>query len=53
LHTDDIERDHRQLLAQGIKIVRGPEEAPYGKVLVFVDLYGNLWDLIQPAQAQV
>ena len=46
LHTDDFERDHDNLLQKGIKIVRGPSEEEYGKVLVFEDLYGNLWDLI-------
>ena len=49
LHTDNLERDHLHLLKEKIEIVREPEEAPYGKVLVFRDLYGNLWDLIQPA----
>jgi len=46
LHTDDFERDHANLIEQGITIVRGPSEEEYGKVLVFADLYGNLWDLI-------
>lgn len=49
LTTDNFERDHRNLLEQGVRIVRPPSEEPYGKVLVFADLYGNLWDLIQPA----
>ena len=48
LHTDDIRRDHAQLLAAGVTIVREPAGQPYGTVLVFADLYGNLWDLIQP-----
>lgn len=46
LHTDDFERDHENLLQQGITIVRGPSAEEYGQVLVFEDLYGNLWDLI-------
>lgn len=49
LHTDDIERDYRNLLEQGVRIVREPVTESYGKVLVFADLYGNLWDLIQSA----
>jgi catechol 2,3-dioxygenase-like lactoylglutathione lyase family enzyme len=53
LHTDDLERDHQRLLEEQIQIVREPVEEVYGKVLVFKDLYGNLWDLIQPAPAQV
>jgi len=32
-----------------IKIIRGPLTEPFGEVIVFEDLYGNLWDLIQPA----
>jgi catechol 2,3-dioxygenase-like lactoylglutathione lyase family enzyme len=46
LHTDDFEKDHQNLMKQNIKIVRGPVVEEYGKVLVFEDLYGNLWDLI-------
>lgn len=49
LHTDDFERDHRNLLEQGVRIVREPVQETWGKVLVFADLYGNLWDLIEPA----
>jgi len=46
LHTDDFEKDHQNLINHNIKIVRGPVVEEYGKVLVFEDLYGNLWDLI-------
>lgn len=48
MHTDDLMRDHQQLLDAGITIRRGPVEEAFGKVLVFEDLYGNLWDLIEP-----
>jgi len=48
LHTDDFERDYYNLLNQNIEIIREPKEETYGKVLVFKDLYGNLWDLIEP-----
>ena len=48
LYTDNIERDYKNLIEKEIKIVRPPEEYSYGKVLVFEDLYGNLWDLIEP-----
>jgi len=50
LHTDDIRRDHAQLVAAGVTVVREPAEMPYGTVLVFADLYGNLWDMIQPVR---
>ena len=48
LYTDDIERDYKNLLDKKVKIVRELETQPHGKVLVFADLYGNLWDLIEP-----
>ena len=49
LYTDDFERDYQNLLQHEINIIRGPVDEPYGRVLVFEDLYGNLWDLIQPS----
>lgn len=48
LHTDDFERDHAAFIAKGVRFVRPPLDAPYGRVAVFEDLYGNLWDLVQP-----
>jgi len=48
LHTDDLARDHRAYQARGVRFVREPRDEPYGTVAVFEDLYGNLWDLIQP-----
>ncbi len=49
LHTDDLGRDFQNLTEMGVKIVRPPSVEAFGKVLVFSDLYGNLWDLIEPA----
>lgn len=49
LHTDDFDRDHAAMTAKGVRFVRPPSVQPYGKVAVFEDLYGNLWDLIEPA----
>ena len=48
LHTDDFWRDYHKMLADGIKFVRPPKEENYGIVAVFEDLYGNLWDLLDP-----
>lgn len=48
LYTDDFERDHRTLQARGVEFVREPKVESHGTVAVFKDLYGNLWDLIQP-----
>jgi catechol 2,3-dioxygenase-like lactoylglutathione lyase family enzyme len=49
LHTDDFERDYKNLLDHKIEIVRTPAKEEYGTVAVFRDLYGNLWDLIEPS----
>ncbi|MEQ1797837.1 MAG: VOC family protein [Lacibacter sp.] len=48
LFTDDFWRDHQQMQEKGIEFVREPIAEPYGTVAVFKDLYGNLWDLIEP-----
>lgn len=48
LYTDDFWRDYHNMIAEGIVFVREPAEEPYGTVAVFKDLYGNLWDFIQP-----
>jgi catechol 2,3-dioxygenase-like lactoylglutathione lyase family enzyme len=47
LHTDDFHRDHRRMLAHGVVFNEAPRDEPYGIVVVFRDLYGNLWDLLQ------
>jgi catechol 2,3-dioxygenase-like lactoylglutathione lyase family enzyme len=46
LQTEDFWKDYERLYAAGVEFVRAPEEAEYGTVAVFKDLYGNLWDLI-------
>ena len=47
LQTDDFWRDYERMVAEGIRFVRPPKEAPYGTVAVFEDLYGTRWDLLQ------
>jgi catechol 2,3-dioxygenase-like lactoylglutathione lyase family enzyme len=51
LHTDDFERDYAAYRSKGIEFVRGPADASYGRVAVFKDLYGTMWDLIGPTPA--
>ena len=48
LHTDNFKRDFQNLIDNKLKIVRDPIFEDYGTVAVFEDLYGNLWDLIEP-----
>ncbi|PZH03878.1 extradiol dioxygenase [Streptomyces sp. NTH33] len=49
LHTDDFARDHARMRAAGVTFLEEPRHEPYGTVAVFEDLYGNRWDLLQPA----
>jgi uncharacterized glyoxalase superfamily protein PhnB len=48
LHTDDFDRDYNQMQEAGIEFIESPRQEAYGKVVVFADLYGNRWDLIEP-----
>jgi hypothetical protein len=47
LHTDDFWRDYRDYQARGVDFTEDPREETYGTVVVFRDLYGNKWDLVQ------
>jgi catechol 2,3-dioxygenase-like lactoylglutathione lyase family enzyme len=49
LHTDDFWRDYKAYQSRGVRFLETPREEPYGTVAVFQDLYGNKWDLLQPA----
>lgn len=51
LHTDDFARDHARMRAAGVRFNEEPRHEAYGTVAVFEDLYGNLWDLIEPKVA--
>jgi catechol 2,3-dioxygenase-like lactoylglutathione lyase family enzyme len=49
LHTDDFDGDLAHLRAHGVRFAEdAPRDEPYGRVIVFIDLYGNRWDLVQP-----
>jgi catechol 2,3-dioxygenase-like lactoylglutathione lyase family enzyme len=49
LHTDDLQRDYMAMRAAGVNFHEAPRREAYGTVAVFEDLYGNRWDLLQPA----
>lgn len=51
LYTDDFWRDYKAYRDQGVNFIRDPKVEKYGTVAVFRDLYGNLWDLLEPAAA--
>ena len=50
LETDDFARDHAAWTAAGVRFREAPRREAYGMVAVFEDLYGNAWDLIEPAR---
>jgi lactoylglutathione lyase len=52
LHTDDFNRDYHAMKRNGIPFTEEPREEAYGKVAVFLDLYGNRWDLLQPSASR-
>jgi len=51
LHTDDFRRDYHRMQSHGVKFIENPREETYGTVVVFEDLYGNRWDLIERKDA--
>jgi catechol 2,3-dioxygenase-like lactoylglutathione lyase family enzyme len=51
LHTSDFWHDYRAMLLRGVRFAEEPREEAYGRVVVFTDLYGNKWDLVQPNDA--
>jgi catechol 2,3-dioxygenase-like lactoylglutathione lyase family enzyme len=48
LRTDDFYRDYEHMKAKGVRFTEEPRQESYGTVAVFLDLYGNKWDLVQP-----
>jgi catechol 2,3-dioxygenase-like lactoylglutathione lyase family enzyme len=50
LYTDNFWRDYNLMTDNGVQFVRSPQTEPYGTIAVFEDLYGNLWDLIEPVR---
>jgi len=51
LETDDFARDYAHMRAQGVRFTEEPRHEDYGTVVVFLDLYGNKWDLIDRKRA--
>lgn len=48
MFTDNFQRDYDAMVLEGINFIRPPRKEAYGTVAVFEDLYGNLWDIIEP-----
>ena len=51
LRTDDFWRDYHDMKGRGVRFAEEPREEDYGTVAVFLDLYGNRWDLVGPRPA--
>jgi ribose 5-phosphate isomerase B len=52
LYTDDFDRSYEFMRSHGVRFVEEPRSEAYGKVVVFSDLYGNRWDLLEPRKPQ-
>ena len=50
LFTDDLWRDYHKMIERNVEFVKAPKLEEYGTVAVFKDLYGNLWDLLEPKE---
>ena len=50
LYTDDFIRYYNNYISKGVEFIQPISQESYGKVSVFKDLYGNLWDLIEPVK---
>ncbi|MEV0248741.1 VOC family protein [Nocardia sp. NPDC050712] len=49
LRVDDFAAAHRRMSSAGVEFVGPPRDEPYGRVAVFLDIAGNRWDLLGPA----
>ncbi|HCG7048546.1 TPA: VOC family protein [Vibrio parahaemolyticus] len=47
LQTNDLWRDYELMKVNGVVFNEEPRVEEYGTVVVFQDLYGNKWDLLQ------
>lgn len=50
LDVEDFDATYARYLAAGVRFTEAPHTETYGKVVVFQDLYGNLWDMVERRQ---
>jgi catechol 2,3-dioxygenase-like lactoylglutathione lyase family enzyme len=48
LRVDDFAATYERMRAAGVEFLGEPRDEPYGRVVVFVDVAGNRWDLLGP-----
>jgi catechol 2,3-dioxygenase-like lactoylglutathione lyase family enzyme len=46
LQVDDFDATYARMRAASVEFVGAPRSEPYGRVVVFVDVAGNRWDLL-------
>ena len=46
--TQDFDASYQKMKQLGVRFIEEPRDEPYGKVVIFEDLYGNKFDLIEP-----
>ena len=46
LQVDDFDATYERMVAAGVEFVGAPRTEAYGRVVVFVDIAGNRWDLL-------
>jgi catechol 2,3-dioxygenase-like lactoylglutathione lyase family enzyme len=49
LEVDDFDAAYARMSAAGVRFIGTPRSEPYGRVVVFLDIAGNKWDLLGPA----
>ena len=49
LRVEDFQSHYDRMRAAGVQFVSEPRDEPYGRVVVFLDVAGNRWDLLGPA----
>ncbi len=47
LHVKNFDEIYEKYLSRGVRFLERPRTESYGRVVVFLDLYGNKWDLIE------
>jgi catechol 2,3-dioxygenase-like lactoylglutathione lyase family enzyme len=53
LRVEDFDAAYARMTSAGVEFVSPPRTESYGRVAVFLDIAGNRWDLLGPADGQV
>ena len=48
LQVEDFDAAYQRMVKAGVEFATEPRDEPYGRVVVFLDIAGNRWDLIGP-----